>query len=180
MHNFQDKDLLVQYYKSHPLITHWNSGEEMKAFLESTEQSSRCVVTLTGAKWDGHFIHYLKSGSFLNLASLFNKREEGRLEVIFGIFFYYPEKLPVLKTRPLDNNDDRLVWEESDPTYYVYLFRNGSHLLDDKRVIQELRSSRLTQDFSEEVVREKIFQLCNISPFSSFSLEQEKFQIDEL
>jgi hypothetical protein len=147
---------LIQSYKQDACITHWETGDEMKAYLLDPKNKNQCIVTLTGATWDGHFKKYLQIGLFKRLASLFCDHPW----IDFGLFFYQSEKLPHFPKKP---NSDQVVWQSSDPSYAVYFFRNGSHFIDNRDIQTGLRGLRDWNAVFEDDLKRKVLEYCGLS-----------------
>ncbi len=116
---------LYESYENDSCIKRWETGDEMKAFLLSPLQSSSCIITLTGARWDGHFKKYLQLRIYQRVARLFCQRPE----IVVGLFFYEVAPLPEFP-KSFNKESSGFVWQPYDPSYSVHFFRNGSHFVD--------------------------------------------------
>ncbi len=138
-------------------ITYWKIGANMKNHLLAEENAHRCIITLTGATWDGHFKRYLQFQIYKRTAQLFCHHPG----VDFGIFFYENEKLPNVLKYP-NTNSKEAVWQESDPTFEIYAFRNRS--LTDHQTHRRawLRQFRDWETVTDEEITGEVKRMCII------------------
>ncbi len=148
---------LIHSYKTDGCVTHWKTGADMKSHLLAEENAHRCIITLTGATWDGHFKRYLQYQIYRRTAQLFCHHPG----IDFGIFFYETEKLPHVLKDP-NTNSNEAVWQKSDPTFEIYAFRNGSLIDHQTHRRPWLRQFRDWDVVTDEEITGEVKRMCII------------------
>ena len=161
---------LIQSYENDSCITHWLAADEMKDYLFARDNAHRCIITLTGATWDGHFKRYLELQIYKRAAQLFCDYEGST----FGIYFYQDKKLPRVVRYP-NTDSQEVVWQESDGSYEVYAFRSGTFIDSPgtennyRRVRHWLRSLQDWNSVSDAEIEFEVKRWCGIGTMEPYS-----------